>query len=174
YQHYKLAFETQDELIRSLAIIGEMSQGNVMTRSILLQSTKIFSELTEAEECSIFLLNSAGVVIESMLARGSVKREEERILIGEILDKGLAGWVVSKRQVGLIQDTMKDDRWLNLPYQPYSVRSALCVPILKASTLIGILTLTHSQPQHFSQETGEILAAIGRSLALMLDNILAN
>lgn len=51
-----------------------------------------------------------------------------------------AGWVFRHRQIGLITDTETDDRWLTLLNQPYTVRSALGVPILKSGELLGILT----------------------------------
>jgi GAF domain-containing protein len=97
------------------------------------------------------LLDADGLVTESLLARGATIREQRQRLVGEVLDKGLAGWVFRHRQVGLITDTVHDERWLTLHNQPYAVRSALGIPILKGKMLLGILTLMHSQPEHFGR-----------------------
>ncbi|MCW6034677.1 GAF domain-containing protein [Spirulina subsalsa FACHB-351] len=169
-QKIKLAFDAQDELVRSLISMGRAATGRLMLRSMLLQTTKISIKLTEAEESSLFLLNQEGRVTESVLARGATLREERDVLIGKVLDQGLAGWVVRHRQIGLVRDTKQDERWVTLPNQPYTVGSALCVPILRGKVLLGILTLTHPKPEHFNQESAELIQMCATQMALALDN----
>ncbi|MDB9311976.1 GAF domain-containing protein [Spirulina sp. CS-785/01] len=166
----KIAFDAQDELVRSLVSMGRAATGRLMLRSMLLQTSKVSVQLTDATESSLFLLDGEGKVTESVLARGATIREQRDDLIGTVLDQGLAGWVVRQRQVGLIQDTRQDDRWVTLPDQPYSVGSALCVPILRGKVLLGILTLTHPQPNHFTATTAELMKMCATQMALALDN----
>ena len=127
-------------------------------------------DLTGAEKGSLFLLDRNGVVIESILTRADTTPEQRSQLIGNVLDKGLAGWVRRHRRVGLIQDTHTDDRWLDLPDQPYAVRSVLAVPILRDDKLLGILTLLHAQTGHFSEETAELMEMTAGQIALALEN----
>jgi len=166
----QIAFEAQDELVRALVSMGQAATGRLMLRSMLLQTVKIMSKLTQAEECSLFLLHPNGVVSESILARGATIREDKKSLIGQVLDKGLAGWVIRNRQIGLIDDTMEDERWLTLPNQPYTVRSALCLPILRGKILLGILTLTHPEPRKFTPEITRVMQMTATQMALALDN----
>ena len=63
-------------------------------------------------------------------------QQQKSKLIGSVLDKGLAGWVRIHRSIGLITDTEKDERWLTLLNQPYVVRSALAIPILRSDQLL--------------------------------------
>ena len=79
------------------------------------------------------------------------------------MDKGLAGWVKRHHQVGLIADTLEDDRWLTLPDQPYRVRSALAVPILRNGKMMGLLTLLHSRPAHFTDDSSSLMKSRFRS-----------
>jgi PAS domain S-box-containing protein len=166
----KTAFEAQDELVRSLVSMGQAATGRLMLRSMLLQMANIASKLSQAEECSLFLLNPEGLVTESILARGATIREYKENLIGQVLDKGLAGWVVRNRQIASVADTLKDERWLTLPNQPYRARSALCIPLLRGKVLLGLMTLTHPQPSHFRDATIQLLKMCATQMALVLDN----
>ncbi len=74
--------------------------------------------------------------------------------------------------MGLITDTMEDDRWVTLPGQPYQVRSVLCLPIFKGHKLIALLTLMHSEPEHFSSENCQSREMFSTQLGLIIDHIL--
>jgi sigma-B regulation protein RsbU (phosphoserine phosphatase) len=91
-------------------------------------------------------------------------------IIRQVLKEGLAGWVVREHQIGLVKDTSSDDRWLELPDQPYQAGSALCLPIISAEMLLGVLTLTHSAPGYFSSETTETMRIMVNQLALIIEN----
>ncbi|PPT10908.1 pas domain [Geitlerinema sp. FC II] len=162
----------QRRLISSANATQQAATGHLMLKSMLLEVIQLFDRLTDAEESSIFLLNEDGVVIDSILARGATMRELKRNLIGEVVDKGLAGWAIRHRQVGLIEDTRTDERWVTLPSEPYHVRSALCFPILKGKRVLGVLTLMHSRPGHFNtQPIVRFVQHLASVVALVLDNI---
>jgi sigma-B regulation protein RsbU (phosphoserine phosphatase) len=59
---------------------------------------------------------------------------------------------------------------LDLPDQPYTVRSALAVPIVRDEKLLGLLTLLHAQTGHFSKETAELMKMIAGQIAIALEN----
>ena len=168
----KTAFETLHELLIILVTTGKTANGALMLKAVLHEILKISSRITNAEESSLFLLNTDGAVIESILARGAIIRDLKKRLVGEVLDKGLAGWVVRHRQVGLVTDTMKDERWLTLPHEPYTVRSAMAVPILRGKELLAILTLMHSEPGYFSLESAHVMLRTAEQMALVLENAL--
>jgi GAF domain-containing protein len=51
--------------------------------------------------------------------------------------------------------------------QPYAARSALAIPLIYGIEVLGIITLTHPQPNHFNEDIAmmmqysmEIIAAI--------------
>lgn len=161
----------QRELTASWRKMGQAAAGKLRLKSTLLNAIQIATRMTRAEESSIFLLDERGAVRDSILARGATVQEQKKNLIGQVFDKGLAGWVIRHRQLGLIEDTKTDDRWITLPNEPYKVRSALCLPIVKGTTLLGIITLMHSQPGHFSDRL--LLAsteAISLQMAIVLEN----
>ncbi|MBL1209893.1 GAF domain-containing protein [Geminocystis sp. GBBB08] len=166
---YKLAMEAQEKLFRSILMMSNVSTGKLMLRSILLEITEVTRELTKAEDASLFMLNGKGVITESILARGPTMREEKDFLIGEVLDKGLGGWVARYRRIAIITNTDEDNRWLNFSNQPYQVGSALCVPFLRGSLLLGILTLTHPQFNHFTKDMADFMNMYSPAIAIALD-----
>jgi sigma-B regulation protein RsbU (phosphoserine phosphatase) len=166
----KSAFKAQSKLLEKFVSLARSSGKVKMLRKILQKTLEVFAGLTGAEKGSLFLLDRNGVVIESILTRSDATPEQRSHLIGRVLDKGLAGWVRRHREVGLIMDTKKDERWLDLPDQPYTVGSALAVPILRGENLLGLLTLLHTQTGHFSEETAELMKMIAGQIAIALEN----
>ncbi|HAJ62158.1 MAG TPA: diguanylate cyclase, partial [Cyanobacteria bacterium UBA8543] len=166
----KTVVDVQQELLKTLVKTVKTATGSLMFKTVLQQILKISNRLTDAEESSLFLLDTDGSVIESILARGAVIRELKQNLIGMVLDKGLAGWVIRYRKVGLIADTLHDERWLRLPNEPYTVRSAICVPIFKGKVIQALITLMHSQPRHFTPESAYLMQMSAEPIAIILEH----
>jgi sigma-B regulation protein RsbU (phosphoserine phosphatase) len=116
------------------------------------------------------MFDSDGAVFDSILCRGEISPDVSNTLIDSVFKKGLAGWVIRNREIGLINDTQKDDRWLILPDQPYIARSALALPIISCEMLLGILTLTHSRTAHFTPEIVDLMRVTAYQMAMVLDN----
>jgi sigma-B regulation protein RsbU (phosphoserine phosphatase) len=136
-----------------------------------LQKTLEFSiELTGAEDGNLVLVDSNGVVTDRIQKPGDTNQDKSYGLIGQVLDPGFAGRVSDHHQVELITDTLDDERWVSLPHQSQSARSVLAVPVLKCDELLGILTLMHPNPNHFSPEFVEQMQATSDQIALTIEN----
>ena len=136
-----------------------------------LRKTLQFSkELTRADTGSLVLLDSNGIVSETIDTSAGNGQKHSAHMKDYTQDKGLSAWVHDHRQVGLINDTAEDDRWAARSHQAQKIRSALAVPILKGKELHGILNLYHSRPHHFSPEMVEQIQATSDQIALTLEN----
>ena len=166
----RAALRAQSKLLESFVGMARTAEKDEMLAAILQQTLDISADLTGAEKGGIFLLDSKGLVTNSILTRGEESSEQRSLLIGTVLDKGLAGWVSRHRKVGLIVDTEKDDRWLKLPNQPYTAGSALAVPILRGKDLVGLLTLLHTRPGHFTEESADLMRLTAVQIAVALEN----
>ena len=164
------AFQTQSALFEDFISMARSPNETEVITTMLRKTIDISIELTSAELGSLVLLNSDGAVIDSILCRGEISPEVSNTLIDSVFKKGLAGWVVRNREIGLVNDTKKDDRWFIFPEQPYIARSALALPIVSCEILLGVLTLTHSRPAHFTQETAELMRVTTNQMAMVLDN----
>ncbi len=151
-----------------LKMVGSASERKVL-RHTMETTLDITARLSGAETGSLFLLDNAGVVSDSLLTRGEVAPDVKSSLVGKVLGHGLAGWVRANQKVGLVTDTLEDDRWISLPEEPYQVRSALSVPIVKHEALFGILTLMHSKPRFFNQESVETVQTTADHMALAIE-----
>jgi sigma-B regulation protein RsbU (phosphoserine phosphatase) len=138
---------------------------------MLRETIGISTELTGAELGSLILLDSDGVVIDSILSRGEISPELSSTLTKSVLKEGLAGWVRRYRQIGLVNDTENDDRWLSLPDQPYTARSALALPIISDEMMLGVLTLMHSKPNYFTKKIVKLINITANQVALVLENV---
>ena len=165
-----MAQQVQGKLLENLIEMAGCSGEVALLKSELEKTLEITTELTGAEKGSIFLFDSEGVVTDCILSRGEVSTEQQSRLVGSVMDKGLAGWVCDHCETGLIIDTEQDDRWLTFSDQPYDVRSALAVPIVRGKELSGILTLLHSDIGHFGIETADLMARVATQIALAIEN----
>jgi len=164
------AFQAQSELFERFISMARSPDEPEVIKVMLRKTIEISIGLTGADHGSLILLDSDGGVTDSILAHGDISPELRSVLIESAFKKGLAGWVRRHRKIGLVDDTQKDDRWLTLPYQPYQARSALALPIISGEVLLGILTLKHSAPHHFTPEIVELMRVTATQVAMVLEN----
>jgi len=164
------AFRAQNRLFEMLFEITRTSSGKDMMKTTMQNALDSITDISGAKNGSLFLLNKEGMVTDSLLAKEDLRPEKRNQLIGKILNKGLAGWVMESLEVGIINDTKKDSRWITLPNRPYEVRSALTVPILRRQFLYGILTLMHPDPNYFDDNSVSIIQMTADQLAVAIEN----
>ena len=174
----KAVYLAQSRMLDHFVSVARDSVDKKMIRATLQKTIDVSIELTCAEKGSLFLLDENGVVIESILTRTHASPEECQELVGTVLDQGLAGWVRHHCNIAngdcklaYIRDTQKDDRWVTLPDQPYEVRSALTVPIIRKKRLFGLLTLIHSRPDRFDPESIELIEMAAVQIGVVLENV---
>jgi len=166
----KAALQVQSRLLDNFVNFARSTGKEQLLNKLLQKTLEISAELTGADKGSLFLLDSNGAVTDGILTRVDPSPEQRSRIIGQVFDKGLAGWVRKNHKMGLILDTRSDDRWVDLPNQPYTVGSALAVPILKGENLLGIVTLLHDQPQHFNEDAADIMQITASQIGSALEN----
>jgi sigma-B regulation protein RsbU (phosphoserine phosphatase) len=166
----KSALQVQSRLLGNFVTFARSSAKEHVLSRLLQKTLEVSAELTGADKGSLFLVDKRGAVTDSILTRADPTPEQRSRIIGQVFDEGLAGWVRRNRKVGLIVDTRDDDRWVNLPNQPYTVGSALAVPVLRGENLLGIITLLHDKPNHFDQETADLMLLTAGQIGSALEN----
>jgi sigma-B regulation protein RsbU (phosphoserine phosphatase) len=164
------AFQAQSALFERFISMARSPDEPEVIKAMLRKTIEISIALTGADHGSLILLDSDGAVSESILSRGDISAQLKSVLIESAFKKGLAGWVRRHRKIGLVNDTRKDDRWLTFPDQPYDARSALALPIISGEVLLGILTLKHSAPFHFTTEIVDLMRVTATQIAMVLEN----
>jgi PAS domain S-box-containing protein len=164
------ALRTQKQLFEGLVAVARATAERPTLEDTPRNALAVAAALTGAGYGTLFLLDEDGHVASNLLIRGEERLEQSPETVSRIMDEGLAGWVVRHRQTALIPDTLDDERWLWFPDTYSAVRSVLAMPIVSGSTLLGVLTLTHSQPEHFSAEHTRLMQAAVDQIALALRN----
>ncbi|MEO0867858.1 MAG: GAF domain-containing protein [Cyanobacteria bacterium J06642_11] len=165
------AYRQQLQWIRTQIALSRTATGKVRIKASLKQTLDTAVTLTQAEGGSLFLLDTTKVVTECILTRQGTTEQERKTLVGQVLEKGLAGWVLEHRKVETISDAYLDSRWINLPDQPYKVRSAICAPLVSGNRIWGLITLTHSEARHFQPPFPDLIEVMADQMALVLENL---
>ncbi len=119
---------------------------------------------------SIFLLDDDGKVTRSILARENLSPEVLQDTVGTVMEKGFGGWVFRNRKADIIRDTNKDSRWHIFPDDYLDTRSAIAAPLIRKGSILGIITLGHSEPGRFGAEHLDLLQAIAAEAAMAVEN----
>jgi len=160
----------QKMLAESLLAVARATGQRPVLEATLQNTLAISLALTGATHGSLFLFDANGRVVRHLLARQDIAPQEARALVGQVMTEGLAGWTAQHRQATRVADTQTDSRWLALPDEPAPIRSALAVPLISRDALVGVLTLMHSTPRHFTEEHEQLLSDAADQVALALDN----
>lgn len=160
----------QKQLLESLVKVARATAEQPTVEETLQNSLDVSTALTQAEYGSLFLLDKNGALTNSIIARSRVDAAQKRRLVRQVLDKGLAGWVAKNRQPGIVHDTTLDERWISVRGGMTGMRSALSVPIISGDDLLGILTLMHKVPNHFTDEHVYLMQGAADQMALAVRN----
>jgi signal transduction histidine kinase len=118
---------------------------------------------------SIFLFDENGRVVRSILARGNLPPEVRYPTVATVMSQGFAGWVYQQRRADLVIDTESDERWYVFPNDTLVVRSAIAAPLIRDADVIGIITLTHPEPNCFRAGQLSLLEAIAAQASLAVE-----
>jgi signal transduction histidine kinase len=159
---------TQNDLLASLLSVARAAgaeEGLDGTLTRVLDAAKLATGATGA---SLLLLDE-----NRRFTRGLFTEGDSTLVVGpaeaaEMLDAGLAGWVVKNGSVAVVEDVRQDRRWRALATQEGTIRSALSAPIATGTALSGVLTLVHPDAGHFGEEQRHLIESTAAQIALAL------
>ncbi len=151
----------------SRELTGELELRGLLQRVLDLTMTNV-----GALSGSIMVLDEEGKVTEGALAYDGKVHDHTAERLAETFEQGLAGWVVENRELALITNTLDDKRWLDRhpDDENGNPRSAISAPLLARDRVVGVVTLVHPQPDHFSQADGDLLRAIADQAGIAVEN----
>ena len=136
--------------------------GKIDLHDMLCRIFRLTIELIGAESGTTVVMNDNGEVIDGALSYAGQILPASLDRLNEIMDHGLAGWVVENRQSALVNNTQDDPRWLLSEWETTSnhSRSAVSVPLMTKDRIVGVVTLVHPEPGRFKLEDLALLTAI--------------
>ncbi len=105
------------------------------------------------------LKDGKGEYIPSIYARSIVQRD-------------IVGSVIQNQQGELVDDIASDTRWPRLPRSAIDVDlgSALCLPLLVYSRVVGVLVLVHRTPRFFERDHLSLLRGVVDQAVLSIEH----
>ena len=145
--------------------IADAPDLSALLRSALLAATR----LTGARHATALLLDDQAQHIRYRVALDSGNLAPLELIAKPMMRRGLAGWVARERVAALIVDTEQDSRWLPGPGLG-DLRSAIVAPLLLGTRMLGMITLGHETPSHFSNEHLRLLEVFCATVALAIEH----
>ena len=162
--------ENQKHLFETLVEIANVITQTPRLEGTLRRTLNIAVDTTAADTGSLFLFDEQQNISHSILAWPNIDTKQQRVVETAVLKEGLAGWVLQNKQPALIDDVTQDERWLHLEGQPYIVRSALAVPVIRKDSVLGILTLAHPTANHFAEDKLQLMQLAADQIAIAFTN----
>lgn len=148
----------QNEMARARVMRGLLSSLNrelglhPSLKDALTRILQLSMESFQAESGSIILLDENGDIGHAALVYAGEIKVLPTDCMRAVVREGLAGWVIGNRQAALVANTRNDPRWLQQAWDVRKkvVRSAVCVPLISGSRVLGVLTLVQRHQAGFS------------------------
>ncbi|NJN18275.1 MAG: GAF domain-containing protein [Oscillochloris sp.] len=156
---YRQLFAREGDRLAAFEQLGNLIDDSERIDRALEQVLRVAARVTDSAHGTLLLLDpeEREVRLRITLKEGDVLPLS--ITAAPILRHGLAGWALRERRADLIDDTERDTRWLPVPGLD-TMRSALVVPLLFGERALGILTLAHISPRHYSRRSLALASAL--------------
>jgi PAS domain S-box-containing protein len=159
-----------------LRIITELS-ASLDLDQVLHSTLQVLSEFVDAEQITILIARPGEKKLQRLASIGyTTDPEEEGSPTPFDSDEGLAGWIIKQRKAVLVDNVLKDDRWIKVPYskdESRSIiqhRSAMGVPLMSGAEALGCLLLFHPQETHFSLDQLDLVQAAANQVSVAVNN----
>ena len=156
-QEFQMLHEVTSELGNSLSMEGTMSLLGTRLKAIVPYSA-----------IAIYVRQEQRLVPQYVHGKDSHLFASLEIPIGQ----GLSGWVAENRKAIVNGNPSVEPGYLDDPARFSSLNSAISVPLLGVSGVVGVLTLYHAEQDAFTKDHLRLLLAISSKAALTIENAL--
>ena len=127
--------------------------------AVLDRIVDFVSSVIPCDSCFIYVLEQDKLVLRASKNPHADVVDRLDVRLGQ----GITGWVAQHREpVAIASNASQDPRFQvfqNLPEDHFE--AILCVPVLCASKVVGVITLQHRQPYHHTSQEVRLLSMVG-------------
>lgn len=158
--------EEKIEEISLIRLVADATNDAIFAQDPLRFILENVIRIIGAENGSILLLERETNQLVLRAASGSRdgRPHDVRFALGE----GIAGWVAQCGKAAFINETNKDERFK--PRGDRSLGSLICQPLIVEKEVIGVLNVSHSDPNAFTNNTARLLYIIAGQAATAIRN----
>ncbi|MDW8325334.1 MAG: polysaccharide biosynthesis tyrosine autokinase [Anaerolineales bacterium] len=137
-------------------------------RELMERILRMTLESVGATSGSIIAVNEVNEPLEGILIYDGKAQTHTPEQLREVVQQGLAGWVIENRRPVKLDNTLEDSRWLRRDWDEGSgtPRSAICVPLMNNDRVVGVLTLVHPDVNYFTRDDLSMVTAIAVGISL--------
>ncbi|MBN1536372.1 MAG: GAF domain-containing protein [Anaerolineales bacterium] len=142
-------------------------------RTVLQRVVTLSMNSIGALSGSIIVLDDSQEPVESAIVIGDRVLDHTTTQLRITFKSGLAGWVARRRESVLIDNTSLDKRWLHRPDDDDTAsgpKSVVSVPLQVRGQLLGVMTLVHRTPGHFTRHHLELVQIIADQAGIAILN----
>ena len=177
----KATLDLKDRLvdtIGSLSSIRALTDLNIRNKNeeeILNDALKILMENQEMQRCSIFLnkdsflVNASGLSWDEHFTNNNIKESTDVSTHGFSLGEGIIGMVAETGEMKHSQNCAEDPMFKTMnKNKDYIPGSLICVPICFQDTTLGVLNISHSAPNVFTDWHERFLTVYANMLGQLI------
>jgi PAS domain S-box-containing protein len=154
-----LLYNTSQGINSQLALDEVLS--NIVTRT---------RKALEASMCSIIIFDQDEQVTRQFINRKGAPTGVASQVTPAIFQEGLGGWILRNKESTIVRDASQDQRWLILPGDTEPVGSVIAAPLLVGQEMLGVLLVTHGEPNFFDEPHLALLNSIAAQAAVAVRN----
>jgi PAS domain S-box-containing protein len=168
-----MVFDHAQSSLQLLYDISRQLVSSLDLQTVLQNVVSLSIRNLGAERATLIVLDESQRPSEAVLVYNNQRMPYTIDQLQQVVDQGLAGWVLRTQKSVLISDTSLDERWVRRPDDQANqsgAKSAICVPLQTRSQLVGVLTLVHPEPGFFAQAHLNLLQSIGDQAGIAIYN----
>ena len=176
------ASQDYEELVGELSILkllNDSLQAGIGFNDICRKLVQFLTEAMNVENASIMAFDPEKKELRLLVGKSFYEDEgtmyDDGAWSGEAfrLGEGIAGHVAKERKSILINDTLNDSRFLSTKGQKVEIRSVMCLPLVHGDRLHGVLNLSNSDPDAFTEKKEHALNIIASTASVALSQAIA-
>jgi signal transduction histidine kinase/DNA-binding response OmpR family regulator len=144
--------------------IEEMWDVEDLTSSVLIRSVNALT----ASNGFLYIYNRDGSISQQIHKHFDISPSSWDQLKEKINTDGIVPKVIGAREGIILNNTDVSNMWVEIPNDP--TQCAIVIPLLGRNDVLGVLILTHEQPDYFLPEHLKFVQAIASQAAIAIEN----
>jgi two-component system NtrC family sensor kinase len=171
-----------EELVREFSILrllNDSIQVGLDFTEICRNLVQFVTEMMNVENASVMVIDPEKKDLRLLVAKGVLEENGtfyiDRKWPGKAfhLGEGIAGRAAAEKKSILINDTLRDSRFVIDAGQKVNIRSLLSIPLIHEDRVHGVLNISNSSPQAFSKKREHALTIIASTASVTMSYALA-
>lgn len=160
--------------LSALRGLSRLSMRRTSQDELLRDAMRVLMENSDFERCSVFLLEDDTLVCAGGLDWPDLlnsddetgERRPKQFHLGE----GIIGMAAETGNLQHCRDSRHEPRFLQLQQPSANIGSLICVPILFADKVIGVVNVSHQRSDAFNEAHERLLAVFASFLGQIISN----